>query len=126
MVAQLLSGFDSSLFDGRSLAERSSAEQERTALDVRDRFADRAAATRDLVAHCSGRPDLLLRDPGGGYHPAEIKIAPRQRPRGGGSTLTWSALSESSRGTRLHGGTRLHRLSDRVPIPLGVSGETWP
>ena len=106
VVTQLLSGFDGSVFDGRGLTERSSAEQERAALDAMASGIDVLIGPllpRDLVAHRSGRPDLLLRDPAGGYHPAEIKSHRVSDPRGGGSTLTWSALSDPLRRQVLEG-----------------------
>ncbi len=106
VITQLLSGFEGSVLDGRALTERSSAEQERAALEAMASGVDVLIGPllpRDLVAHRSGRPDLLLRDADGGYHPAEIKSHRVSDPRGGGSALTWSALSDPLRRQVLEG-----------------------
>ncbi len=106
VLAQLLSGFAGSVFDCRALGERPSAEQERATLDALASGVDVLIGPllpRDPDAHRSGRPDLLLRDAGGGYHPAEIKCHRVSDPRGGGSVLTWSALGDPLRREVLEG-----------------------
>ncbi|MFT3969036.1 MAG: nuclease [Micropruina sp.] len=106
VLAQLTSGFEGSVLDCRELRELSSPDQERAAVEALASGIDVLIVPllpRDLVAHRSGRPDLLLRDPGGGYHPAEIKSHRVSDPRGGGSTLTWSALSDPLRRQVLEG-----------------------
>ncbi len=106
VLAQLTSGFEGSVLDCRELRELSNLEQEQAALEALASGVDvliEPLLPRDLVAHRSGRPDLLLRDPDGGYHPGEIKSHRVSDPRGGGSTLTWSALTDPLRRQVLDG-----------------------
>ncbi|MFT4294702.1 MAG: TM0106 family RecB-like putative nuclease [Micropruina sp.] len=106
VLAALLAGFDGSVFDGRELAGLPSGEQERAALQAMRSGVEVLIGPllpRDPMEHRSGRPDLLLRDQAGGYHPGEIKFHRVSDPRGGGSTLTWSALSDPLRRRVLEG-----------------------
>lgn len=117
----LLAGFTGSVLDGRTLADLPSAEQERAAL--------RAMASgvqvligpllpRDPVGHRSGRPDLLLRDTDGGYHPAEIKFHRVMDPRNGTSSVTWSSLTDPLHRDELEGFRFRHtwRLNDLLQL----------
>ena len=121
VLAQLVSGFAGSVLDCRALTERTSAEQEQAALAAMTSGVDvliEPLLPRDFDAHRSGRPDLLLRDPAGGYHPAEIKSHRVTDPRGGGSRLTWSSLTDPQRREVLEGHRFRHtwRLNDLLQL----------
>ena len=106
VLERLVSAFPGSVLDCRELVGLTSAAQERAVLTALASGVDVLIGPllpRDLGAHRSGRPDLLLRDPAGGYHPAEIKFHRVSDPRGGGSTLTWSGLGDPLRRQVLEG-----------------------
>ena len=96
VLGMLLEGFGGSVLDARRLQDRPSADQEHAVLEAMAAGVQVLVAPllpRDQEQHRSGRPDLLLRDPDGGYHPAEIKSHRVSDPRGEATTLTWSSLT---------------------------------
>lgn len=93
----LLAGFGGSVLDGRELTHLPAAEQEAVAmraLGAGVQVLIGPLLPRDGVGHRSGRPDLLLWAPEGGYHPVEIKFHRVTDQRSAASQLTWSALSD--------------------------------